>query len=341
MPEHSIIQPSGSDDTRAVQAGIERAAAGDGIVRLARGVFHISETITISRTAGLKIIGTGCRDPSNFGPGWSDIGRSIGSCFYWSGLRGGTMFNVTASPDTVFKHLMFDGRTKAGVLVELDTTPGWSTTAARLEHVAVQGAEVGIQLGRPSHPINDNNDIFTFESLTLMCDIGVRICNNQSLCHRFSYVDNYSRIGIDIRQGGCITVDRLLQSGPDKNRTGVVFSGGGINAATLSITNARIEAGCLLTCGGANQIVDVSSYCDAAGPNGVPWKIGPSALVSVRASSFQGTIAELAGAPGAKAVLIVHDSALAKPTRECIIYKNVHAYAAVEGVFIQWTNQPA
>ena len=341
MYEQSIIQPSGGDDTRTIQTAIERAAAGEGIVRLGRGVFHISKTVTISQIACLKVIGTGCRDPSNFGPGWSEKGRSIGTCFYWSGPRGGTMFDVIASPDTALKHVMFDGRERAGVLVELDTTPGWCTTAARLEHVAVQGAEVGIQLGRPSQPFNDNNDIFTFESLTLKCDTGVRICNDQSLCHRFSYVDNYSRVGIDIRQGGCITIDRLLQSGSNKSRVGVAFSGGGINAATLSITNARLEAGCLLTCGGANQIVDVSSYCDAAGQNGVPWKIGPSALVSVRASSFQGPIAELAGAPGARAVLVVHDSALAKPSRDSIIYKNAHAYAAVEGVFIQWTNQPA
>jgi hypothetical protein len=259
----------------------------------------------------------------------------------WVGHVGGTILEILASPDISLGRMEFDGGGTAGVLVQIETLYGWPSTALQVKDAVFRNAEIGIQFGTLAHPHGVNNDECTFESIQCYTEIGARICNDQSLCHRFSHVDNYSRIGIDIRQGGCISIDRLIQSGPDKDRIGVAFSGGGVNAATLSITNARLEAGCLLTCGGANQIVDVSSYCDAAGPNGVPWKIGPSALVSVRASSFQGPVAELAGAPGAKAVLILHDSALAKPTRQCIIYKNAHAYAAVEGVFIQWTNAPA
>lgn len=344
MHEQSIIQPSGVDDTRTIQAAIERAAAGEGIVRLGRGVFHISKTVFISQTAGLKIIGTGCRDPSNFGPGWSERGRSIGTCFYWAGPRGAKMIEVSGAPDTVVKHVMLDGRRRAGVLVQIDSAGGWCTTAARFSHIALHGAEVGMQIGQPGLPSAPNNDIFTIDSLTLMCDTGVRICNDQSLCHRFSYVDNYSRIGIDVRQGGCIEVDRLLQNGQDRNRVGVAFSGGGVNAATLSITNARLEGGCLLTCGGSNQVIHVSSYCGDAGPAVpavLPWKIGPSALVTAQACSFSGPVAELAGLPGRKAVLIIQNSLLANPASQSIIYKNAHAYAAVEGVFIQWSNNPA
>ena len=336
-----ILVPSGGDDSGQIQAAIEQAVYGDGVVRLGRGVFVLAKTISIKKAVGVRIEGVGGCNPKNIGPGWSDIKRAVGTCLKWVGHHGGTLLEILASPDISLSRMELDGGGTAGVLVHIETFYGWPSTAVHVKNMAFRNAANGIQFGSLQHPHGVNNDECTFESIQLYTEVGVRICNDQSLCHRFSHVDNYSRIGIDIRQGGCIAIDRLIQSGSDKNRVGVAFSGGGINAATLSITNARLEAGCLLTCGGANQIVNVASYCDAAGPNGVPWRIGPSALVSVRASSFQGPIAELIGAPGAKAVLIVHDSALAKPTHECIIYKNAHAYAAVEGVFIQWTNAPA
>ena len=336
-----ILFPSGGDDSGQIQKAIEKAVYGDGAVRLGRGVFQIAKTVSIKKAVSARIDGVGSCNPQNCGPGWSELNRAVGTCLKWVGHQGGTLLEIFASPDISLSRMAFDGGGAAGVLVHIETLYGWPSTAVHVKNATFHAAEVGIQFGSLAHPRGVNNDECTFESIHLDCATGVQICNDQSLGHRFSHVDNSCRIGIDIRQGGCITIDRLIQSGPDKNRVGVAFAGGGINAATLSITNARVEAGCLLTCGGANQIINVQSYCDAAGPNGVPWKIGPSALVSARASSFQGPIAELAGAPGAKAVLIVHDSALAKPTRECIIYKNVHAYAAVEGVFIQWTNQPA
>lgn len=341
VPMSDILSPSGGDDSGQIQAAIERAAYGDGLVLLGRGVFQIAKAISIKKAVGVRIEGVGGCNPNNCGPGWSDLKRAVGTCLKWAGHHGGTILEILASPDIALSRMEFDGGGTAGVLVQIETLYGWPSTSLQVKNTVFRNAEIGIQFGTLAHPRGVNNDECTFESITLYTGVGVRICNDQSLCHRFSHVDNYSRIGIDIRQGGCIIIDRLIQSGSDKNRVGVAFGGGGINAATLSITNARLEAGCLLTCGGANQIIDVSSYCDAAGPNGVPWKIGPSALVSVRASSFQGSIAELIGAPGAKAALIVHDSALAKPTRESIIYKNAHAYAAVEGVFLQWTNTSA
>lgn len=339
-----ILFPSGGDDGARIQAAIESAIAHDGLVRLGRGVFLVGRTISIAKSVCVRFEGVGWCNPQHCGPGWSDIKRAVGTCLKWVGRRGGTLLEITESPQTSVSRMEFDGDNRAGVLLQIRSINGWPSTGVQIKNMALHHAAVGIQLGELAQPQGVNNDIGTFESLTLMCDTGVRICNAQSLCHRFSYVDNYSRIGIDVRQGGCIEVDRLLQNGQDRNRVGVAFSGGGVNAATLSITNARLEGGCLLTCGGSNQVIHVSSYCGDVGPAVpavLPWKIGPSSLVTAQACSFSGPVAELAGLPGRKAVLIIQNSLLAKPASQSIIYKNAHAYAAVEGVFIQWSNNPA
>ena len=336
-----ILIPSGGDDSARIQAAIEVAVSRDGLVRLGRGVFLIGRAISISKCVGLRVEGVGACNPQNCGPGWSDINRAVGTCLQWVGPRGGTMLEILSSPQVSLNRMEFDGDNRAGVLVQIRSINGWPTTGARIGSVVFRQTKVGIQLGDLAQPNGVNNDIFTFESLTLMCETGVRICNAQSLCHRFSYVDNYSHIGIDVRQGGCIEVDRLLQNGQDSNRIGIAFGGGGVNAATLSITNARLEGGCLLTCGGAGQVIHVSSYCGDVGAGVLPWKIGPSALVTAQACSFSGPVAELSGLPGRKAVLIIQNSHLAKPASQSITYKNAHAYAAVEGVFLQWSNASA
>ncbi|MGC9261445.1 MAG: hypothetical protein ACP5I8_15375 [Phycisphaerae bacterium] len=336
-----IIIPSGGDDAARIQAAIEVAVSRDGLVRLGRGVFLVGRTISIAKCHGLRVEGVGACNPKNCGPGWSDIRRALGTCLQWVGQRGGTMLEILASPDISLNRMEFDGNSRAGVLAQISTVHGWSSTETHISNAVFRKAAVGIRLGEPARPNGGNNDVCTFESLQLACDIGVQICNDQSLCHRFSLIDNYSRIGIDIRQGGCVTVDRFIQSGSDGNRVGVAFFGGGVNAATLSLTNARLEGGCLLTCGGSNQVVHVASYCGDAGGAVLPWKIGPSALVTAQACSFSGPVAELSGLPGRKAVLIIQNSLLAKPAGQSIVYKNAHAYAAVEGVCIQWTNAPA
>ena len=339
-----ILFPSGGDDSGQIQTAIEKAISGDGIVRLGRGVFLVGRTISVAKSVCARLEGVGWCNPQNCGPGWSDLKRAVGTCLKWVGRQGGTLLEITESPQTSVSRMEFDGDNRAGVLLHIRSINGWPSTGVHIKNIALHHAAVGIQLGELAQPQGVNNDIGTFESLTLMCDTGVRICNAQSVCHRFSYVDNYSRIGIDVRQGGCIEVDRLLQNGQESDRVGVAFSGGGVNAATLSITNARLEGGCLLTCGGSNQIIHVSSYCGDVGPAVpavLPWKIGPSALVTAQACSFSGPVAELAGLPGRKAVLIIQNSLLAKPANQSIIYRNAHAYAAVEGVFIQWTNNPA
>ncbi len=336
-----ILFPSGGDDGPRIQAAIESAIRGDGLVRLGRGVFPVGRTISIARSVCARLEGVGWCNPRNCGPGWSDLKRAVGTSLKWVGRRGGTLLEITESPQTLVTRMDMDGDNRAGVLLQIRSRDGWPSTGLQIKNMAFHHAAVGIQLGELSQPHGVNNDIGTFESLTLMCDTGVRICNTQSLCHRFSYVDNYSRVGIDVRQGGCIEVDRLLQNGQNSNRVGVAFSGGGINAATLSITNARIEGGNLLTCGGASQVIHISSYCGDVGSAILPWRIGPSALVTAQACSFSGPVAELAGLPGRKAVLIVQNSMLAKPANQSIIYRNAHAYAAVEGVFIQWTNASA
>ena len=336
-----ILVPSGGDDWPRIQAAIESAVSRDGLVRLGRGVFLISRTLSITKCVGLRLEGVGACNPQNCGPGWSDIKRAVGTCLKWVGQKNGTMVEILSSLQVSLNRMEFDGNDRASVLLQIRSINGWPSGALRIINAAFHHATVGIQLGDLGQPQGVNNDICTFEFISLMCDTGVRICNAQSLCHRFSYVDNYSRIGIDIRQGGCIEIDRLLQNGQNSNRIGVVFGGGGVNAATLSITNARLEGGCLLTCGGASQIIHVLSYCGDVGAGVLPWKIGPSALVTAQACSFSGPVAELAGLPGRKAVLIIQNSQLAKPANQSIIYKNAHAYAAVEGVFLHWSNNQA
>ncbi len=336
-----ILIPSGGDDWPRIQAAIESAASRNGLVRLGRGIFLISRTLSITKCFGLRLEGVGACNPQNCGPGWSDIKRAVGTCLKWVGQRGGTILEILASPDISLGRMEFDGNDRAGVLVQIQTIYGWPSTATHIKSAVFRKAAVGIQLGIPTQPRGVNNDECTFESLQLYCDVGVRVCNDQSVGHLFSHIDSSCPIGIEILHGGSMVVDRFIQSGAGTDRIGIVFHGGGPNAATLSISNAKLEAGRLLECGGANQVVHVLSYCGNVGSTVLPWKIGPSALVTAQSCSFSGPVAELSGLPGRNAVLIIQNSLLAKPASQSIIYKNAHAYAAVEGVFIQWSNTPA
>ncbi len=336
-----ILFPSGGDDWARIQAAIESAVASDGLVRLGRGVFLVGRTISIARCVGVRMEGVGACNPENCGPGWSDIKRAVGTCLKWVGQRGGTVLEILSSLQVSVGRMELDGDNRAGVLVQIQTVYGWPSTAAEIKNMAFRHAPVGIQLGTKPQARGGNNDECSFESLQLYCGVGVRVCNDQSVCHRFSYVNNFCPIGIDIVNGGSMAVDRFIQSGADADRVGIAFRGGGPDAATLSISNAKLEGGRLLECGGANQVVHVLSYCGNVSSAVLPWKIGSSALVTAQACSFSGPVAELAGLPGRKAVLIIQNSLLAKPANQSIIYKNAHAYAAVEGVFIQWTNNPA
>ncbi len=333
-----ILSPSGGDDSGQIQLAIEKAISGDGIVRLGRGVFNVSRTISIDKCFGVRMEGVGGCNPQNCGPGWSDIKRAVGTCLKWVGPRGGTVLEILASPQVSLDRMELDGDNRAGVLLQIQTIYGWPSTATHIKNMAFRHAAVGIQLGTKSQSLGGNNDECTFDSVQLYCGVGVRVCNDQSVCHRFSHVDSSCPIGIEILQGGSMVVDRFIQSGAGMDRVGIAFRGGGPNAATLSISNAKLEAGTLLECGGGNQVVHVVSYCGNVGPAVLPWKIGPSALVTAQACSFSGPVAELAGLPGRNAVLIIQNSLLAKPASQSIIYKNAHAYAAVEGVFLQWTN---
>ncbi|MHB1767801.1 MAG: hypothetical protein ACYCUV_08100 [Phycisphaerae bacterium] len=336
-----ILVPSGGDDSGQIQAAIEQAVYGDGVVRLGRGVFQIARTISIKKAVGVRIEGVGGCNPQNCGPGWSDIKRAVGTCLKWAGHHGGVLLEILASPDISLSRMELNGGGTAGVLVQIETLYGWPSTATQINNATFRAAEVGIQLGYPAHPHGVNNDECTFAQIKLSCGVGIRVCNDQSVCHRVSHVDSSCPIGIEILQGGSMVVDRFIQSGAGTDRVGIAFRGGGPNAATLSISNAKLEAGRLLECGGANQVIHVSSYCGNAGSTVQPWRIGPSALVTAQACSFSGPVAELGGLPGRNAVLIIQNSLLAMPAGQSIIYKNVHAYAAVEGVFLQWSNAHA
>jgi hypothetical protein len=336
-----ILVPSGGDDSAQIQMAIDGAISGDGLVRLGRGVFQVGRTISIKKAVGVRIEGVGGCNPKNCGPGWSDLKRAVGSCLRWVGHHGGTLLEILASPDISLSRMEFDGGSAAGVLVQIETLYGWPSTATQINNATFRAADVGIQLGNPAHPHGANNDECTFTQIKLSCCVGIRVCNGQSVCHRVSHADSTCPIGIEILQGGSMVVDRFIQSGSGTDRVGIVFRGGGPNAATLSISNAKLEAGRLLECGGGNQVVHVVSYCGNVGPAVLPWKIGPSALVAAQACSFSGPVAELGGLPGRNAVLIIQNSLLAKPAGQSIIYKNAHAYAAVEGVFLQWSNAHA
>ena len=165
------------------------------------------------------------------------------------------------------------------------------------------------------------------------------IINSSRLC-RYAQLDSHRRFAeyctFDVGRGAGPSVNGLNL---DQYACPIVTIK--FHAATLSISNAKLEAGRLLECGGANQVVHVLSYCGNVGSTVLPWKIGPSALVTAQSCSFSGPVAELSGLPGRNAVLIIQNSLLAKPASQSIIYKNAHAYAAVEGVFIQWSNTPA
>ncbi len=240
------LQPSGKDDTAAIQEAIDHCITAKVGLRLSSGVFHISRTLRIDTCVDMSIVGMGHANPSGT-DGWAQMGRTTGTCLRWNGMAGGTMLLIKSSMWPTISGLFFDAANSAGVCIQMHTVPGWPTSGVRLREITVSQATVaGIQFETPNLPHGDNTDVSDFETILLdRCAVGIRVCNDQSVGHYWRRIDNsFCPVGVEFLQGGEVVIEKTGQAGSGSADAAFFRThGGGENAAVIKLDGIHIEYG--------------------------------------------------------------------------------------------------
>ncbi len=290
------VVPSGKDDTRSLQAAIDRCLKRKQRLALGEGVFHISETLKIDRCLNFCLAGMGAADP-NAKNGWAASGRALGTCLRWKGAAGGTMLLIKSSMWPTISGLFFDAAGSAGVGIQMSTVFGWPTSGVRLRDITVSRAmAAGIQFDMPSQPNGDNTDLSDFDSITLnKCAVGIRVCNDQSVGHYWRRINNsFSQVAIEFLQGGDVIIERGWQDGPGPaDATFFKTHGGGENAAQIQISGIHLEHGRLFDSRLAGIVVGIRGIQDSRSDTHAPplcifgkW----AGAVTIMASQLKGPI---------------------------------------------------
>ncbi len=243
------VVPSGKDDTRSLQAAIDRCLKRKQRLALGEGVFHISETLKIDRCLNFCLAGMGAADP-NAKNGWALEGRALGTYMKWTGKAGGTMIMLKGAFWPVLAGLYLDAAHSAAVCVQMTTVDSWGlpTSGARLRDIRVARAtQAGIQFDTPPDATKWNTDLSDFDSVILdRCAVGIRVCNNQSVGHYWRRIANGCPVGIEFLQGGDVVIERGWQDGGGAaDDTFFLTHGGGENAAQVQIGGIHLEHGML------------------------------------------------------------------------------------------------
>jgi hypothetical protein len=249
------------------QSMIDAAIESGSELRLRHGVYTVPATLKIHQSCGLQIRGAGSFDPTNTGPGWSDLGRALGTKIVWAGPSGGALLDLTSSMGTTFCGVVLDGAASAGIGLGCWTVPGWPNSRTQLYDCTVQNfTQAGIQFGTPGQPSGGNCDLSIMDNITFDgSPIGIQVCNNQSVGHVWSNIvhGQSSKTCIQMDQGGQITIYSASQDGQPP-RTFLKLGVGGDNVATASIHGGHLECGTLVDASGAPQwsdwVVKISSF---------------------------------------------------------------------------------
>ncbi len=220
----------------------------------ASAVVPVNSTVLVQKACGVKIAGLGRFDPTNTGPGWSDMRRAIGTSWKWAGEANGTILDLTSSMNTQVRDLMLDGNKTAGVGIGCWGINGWPNSETALRNVQIQNCAVGVQFG---HGVSDwNCDLSDFDCLRLLdCQTGIQVLNCQSVGHTWRRIQNFGcKIAIDVQQGGHIVVDGGTQDGlAQTGNTFMRLGAGGDNVGTITLRGIHIESGMLLDASAAPE----------------------------------------------------------------------------------------
>ena len=243
------LQPSGKDDTAAIQTAINQCFKNKARLQLGQGVFSISETLEINKCVNFSLTGMGAADP-NAKNGWALEGRALGTYMKWTGKAGGTMIMLKGAFWPVLAGLYLDAAHSAAVCVQMTTVDSWGlpTSGVRLRDIRVARAtQAGIQFDTPPDATKWNTDLSDFDSVILdRCAVGIRVCNNQSVGHYWRRIANGCPVGIEFLQGGDVVIERGWQDGGGAaDDTFFLTHGGGENAAQVQIGGIHLEHGML------------------------------------------------------------------------------------------------
>ena len=220
-------------------------------LRLLYGVYNVSQTLRINQCCGLRVVGAGSFDPTNTGPGWSDLGRAIGTKILWAGGVGGPMFDLTSSMGVEFADCVLDGSGKATIGLGCWSVNGWPNSATKLIDVRLQNfTQAAVQFGTPSNPTGGNCDLSYFNGVTLSgCPVGIQVCNNQSVGHVWKRIYNVDcKIAMQFVQGGGVSINGGTQDGNQDGNTylQLLNPAGQCNNAIFAVRGVHIESGLLL-----------------------------------------------------------------------------------------------
>lgn len=224
-----------SMDADGLEELFNRVARNGGIAWLPGGVYRINRTIRIDGLGPIRIEGEGQGD--FFNPEGTGF-KSQPSRLVWTGEPGGTMLSIDYSSGLSFSHMQFDGRGRAGKLVQLRSKPGWGAGNLRFTRVVFRAADVGLQCGEDEKEPNSADNVYD-EVTFVGCKIGFKTVNHQSVNHHFRSLGvQQCGVALDFERGGNLNVDGWSATNFDLF---LRISTGGPNAGIFRLVAGRPE----------------------------------------------------------------------------------------------------
>ena len=308
-----------TDDTKAVMnviqaaSGLAEGTVGKNVCKkvfFPVGTYLISETITLgSEHGGLLIEGVGVVT------GQSLSGQST---LLWAGAAGEPLMQAWAMKGLRIDNMVFDGASKAGTLLRVNSTDSktkdkkwldkYKTQASSgyyISRTVFKNAAKGITLSDDAYMCSDCSIFFnvTFNYL----DTAFEANSEQNLCYTFIQ-PNFGYVGTAIKFKGGGSVNASVVN---CHHTDVVFDieKCGINSGVFDLSNIRPEQGgktkgkrpVILKASGEVNVKITSSMTTAGlyGDDETPaFILGPSVNLVVESSMICGKIARLTGAKG-------------------------------------------
>lgn len=202
-PQSRFLTPR-SMDADGLEELFNRVARNGGIAWLPGGVYRINRTIRIDGLGPIRIEGEGQGD--FFNPEGTGF-KSQPTRLIWTGEQGGTMLSIDYSIGLSFSHMQFDGRGRAGKLLQLRSKPGWGTGNLRFTRVVFRAADIGLQCGESDMDGNCADNVY--DDITFVgCKIGLKTVNHQSVNHHFRSLGvQQCGVALDFEHGGNLNVD--------------------------------------------------------------------------------------------------------------------------------------
>lgn len=217
VKDYGAVGDGVADDTTRIQAAIDTASSGitRGTLFFPPGVYRITNTLSVTNTIGMKIVGQGGSN-NVYRPSTVNTLNHMSSVLLWDGAEGGTMLRLQGFTFGVIDGLSLWGRradgfgSRAGIGILLAFTSGFGAGNFSIPRLDINNCAVGFQCGENE---GDGNcaDLHFGMTRAVGCDVAFKVVNNQGVNYTFDHmIANRCERAFYFERGGDLSCDFLF-----------------------------------------------------------------------------------------------------------------------------------